>query len=191
MVMSPPPGHVTHRQDPHTHVWKPQSSKGDQADKSRIPFFNSGFAACIKCGERNVWRFEEKAGVRPNGDTYGTESFRCQTKACRWKTSFKYDDGVPHCVHFEARSWPRGIHFYPVLYMMMWCDRHDLPHLKEEIFERQIDGDAFLILYNSGKMAQALNLTKKTMSKVKKALEMKDGAQLTKNKLKPQKSKEK
>lgn len=39
-----------------------------------------------------MWRFEEKAGIRENGETYGTEIFRCQTKGCKWKTSFKYDD---------------------------------------------------------------------------------------------------
>ena len=78
--------------DPHKLIWKPQSSSGDQSDESRVAFYNSGFAACVKCGERNVWRFEEKAGIRQNGETYGTEIFRCQTKGCKWKTSFKYDD---------------------------------------------------------------------------------------------------
>ena len=84
---------ASHVLDPHHEVWKPQFSSGDQTDESRIPFFNSGFAACPSCGEKNIWRFEEKAGVKPNGDTFGTEVFLCQTKGCGWSTSFMYDDG--------------------------------------------------------------------------------------------------
>ncbi|KAK7113706.1 uncharacterized protein [Littorina saxatilis] len=180
MIETPPPGHLTDRHDPHKLIWKPQSSKGDQADESRIPFFNSGFTTCPKCGECDVWRFEETAGIRENGDTYGTETFRCQTKGCKWKTSFKYDNGVPYCIHFEARAWPRGIHFYPVTFMMRWCERHGLDNLKHQVFSRNIDGDAFLTLYHSGQMKAALNLSSKTVSKVKKALEQRDGALLTK-----------
>ncbi|GFN78338.1 hypothetical protein PoB_000484400 [Plakobranchus ocellatus] len=93
MARAPPPGRLTDKDDPHHEVWKPQFSSGDQRDESRIPFYNCGFSACVKCGERNIWRFEEKAGIRPNGDTFGTAVFMCQTKGCEWSTSFMFDDG--------------------------------------------------------------------------------------------------
>jgi hypothetical protein len=73
----------------------------------------------------------------------------------------------------------------------MWCDRHELPDLKTEIFERQIDGNELLTLFQSGLMARALGLSNKTMTKVKKALEMKDGALLTKEKFKVNKEEQK
>ena len=89
---------------------------------------------------------------------------------------------MPYCVHFEARAWPRGIHFYPVSFMMMWCDRHGLTSLKHQVFSRNIDGDAFLALYHSGMMQEALHLSNKVTSKVKKALEWRDGAVLSRPK---------
>ena len=65
--------------------------------------------------------------------------------------------------------------------MVMWCDRHGLDSLKQQVSSRNIDGDAFLVLYHSGRMQEALNLSAKTTSKVKKALEQRDGALLSKN----------
>ncbi|XP_076452870.1 uncharacterized protein LOC143288362 [Babylonia areolata] len=181
MAETPPPGQVTDVHDPHKHIWKPQFSYGDQSHESRVAFYNSGFAACIRCGNRHVWRYEEKAGIRPNGETYGTEIFRCQTRGCKWKTSFKYDDGVPNCVHFEARGWPRGIQFFPMRFMTKWCVRHDLKPLKNQIVARRIDGDSFLAMHEAGTMQQELGLDSKTYKKIKKALEKPDTALITKN----------
>ncbi|KAK3769730.1 hypothetical protein RRG08_062071 [Elysia crispata] len=178
MVRAPPPGQVTDTDDPHHEVWKPQFSCGDQTDESRIPFYNSGFAACPRCGEKNIWRFEEKAGIRPNGDTFGTEVFMCQTKGCGWSTSFMYDDGVQPTSHFEARHWPRSVLKFPVTFMMMWADRHGLNKLKHQIFSKGLTGDRFLELQRSDSLGSELALGKKDVAKVTKALDDPRGALL-------------
>ena len=91
--------------DPHRLIWREQFSTGDQSKESRVSFFNSGFAACVKCGQGDVWRFEETAGVRENGDMYGTAIFRCQNKQCKWKTSFMFDDGGKLLFHISYNQW--------------------------------------------------------------------------------------
>uniref|UniRef100_A0A0B6ZR39 Uncharacterized protein n=1 Tax=Arion vulgaris TaxID=1028688 RepID=A0A0B6ZR39_9EUPU len=182
MVTSPPPGKVTDRDDPHHEIWKPQFSSGDQTDKGRLPFFNSGFAACPECGERNVWRFEEKAGIKPNGDTYGTELFICQTKECGWRTSFKYDDGVPGSTYFETLHWPRGIMKFPVSFLMMWADKHDLSQIfKHQIFSKEITGDQLLEFEAMNCLQEKLHINKKEAEKVRKALSDPRGAVLIRN----------
>ena len=88
---------------------------------------------------------------------------------------------VPHCVHWEARAWPRSIHFYPVKFMVMWCDRHGLDSLKQQVSARNIDGDKFLgNYYHSGRMQEELKLSIEETIKVKEALENRHGAVLNK-----------
>ncbi|KAK7507564.1 hypothetical protein BaRGS_00001499 [Batillaria attramentaria] len=161
---------------PHTEVWKPQRSTGDQEDSSRIPFFNSGFSACIRCGKQNVLCFEEKAGIRQNGEQFGTKIFLCQTRGCKWRTSFKYDDADPMCVHFETRGWPRGIMMFPTRYMILWCKQHGLKELRRSIYKRRLDGDEILVMYQADELETGLGINKKMANKMKKAIEKPDGA---------------
>lgn len=178
MVQSPPAGQVTDRDDPNHEVWKPQSSRGDQTMDHRMVFFNSGFAICPICGERNIWRFEEKAGVRSNGNTYGTELFVCQTKSCGWKTSFLYDDGAS-TAHYETVGWPRGVMKYPVSAVMMWADKHKLsPAAKHQIYIHCVTGDKLLQLYHQGALVAQLGLDQKDIHRIKKAIKDPQGALL-------------
>lgn len=171
-------GAVTDKNDPHTEIWKPQRSTGDQEDSSRIPFYNSGFSACVKCGRQNVMCFEEKAGVRSNGDVFGTKIFLCQTPGCKWRTSFKYDDADPMCIHFETKGWPRGINMFPPRFMVLWCRLHGMKELRRTIHKRKLDGDEILAMYKNDELEIGLGINKKMANKMKKAIEKPDGAVL-------------
>ncbi|XP_041362289.1 uncharacterized protein LOC121378272 [Gigantopelta aegis] len=171
VLTSPPVGRVTEKDDPNLDIWKDQFSTGDQTDTSRIAFYNSGLAACVKCGEKNIGRFEEKAGIRANGETFGTEVFLCQTKGCKWETSFKFDDGHSGAYHFETAEWVKGIAHFPVSFMMMWARKHNLPdQVCHQIFENRIDGNTMLRLIKEDKLAATLDTDRKTVKKILNAL---------------------
>ena len=50
----------------------------------------SGYSACPQCKSSNVKSETHCAGVRHNGDGYGTEVFKCEE--CSWETSYQYDE---------------------------------------------------------------------------------------------------
>ncbi|KAK6170859.1 hypothetical protein SNE40_019154 [Patella caerulea] len=176
MIISPVSGRVTEIDDPNKDVWREQYSSGDQKDKSRIPFWNSGFSACPKCGERNMDRFEERAGIRYNGETYGTEVFMCKTKDCKWSTSFKFDDANTDNWHSETAGWPRGILHFPNTYLLMWADKHKLPPtVKHQIFIQKLDGNKILKLLEENKLAETLKTNEKMVKRIKKAIDDRHG----------------
>ena len=69
--------------------WSEQFSSGDQGPNKRS-FFMSGYSACPQCKSSNVKSETHCAGVRHNGDGYGTEVFKCEE--CSWETSYQYDE---------------------------------------------------------------------------------------------------
>jgi hypothetical protein len=79
-----------------------QFSSGDQYDENRYSFWESGFSVCPHCTASGVASDEHCAGVRMNGDSYGTAVFSC--KSCRWSTSFQYDEAAtPY--YYETREF--------------------------------------------------------------------------------------
>ena len=66
-----------------------QFSTGDQGG-SKIKFWEGGMRSCPSCSGSSISQSTHCAGVRHNGDGYGTEVYSC--KDCSWKTSFQYDD---------------------------------------------------------------------------------------------------
>ena len=88
-----------------------QFSCGDQSKDSRYRFWNEGFQICPVCKSKNIRKTSEVAGVRHNGDAYGTDVFVCSD--CKWMTSFQYDD-ASETYYYETvefrRRWEEERH---------------------------------------------------------------------------------
>jgi len=69
--------------------WGEQFSQGDQGGNKKV-FYVNGYSCCPTCEGTNFTSETHCAGVRRNGDGYGTEVFTC--KDCSWETSFQYDE---------------------------------------------------------------------------------------------------
>ena len=51
----------------------------------------NGMTTCVKC-ESSTTETSYPAGVRRDGDSYGTTVFSCSSSTCTWSTSFQWDD---------------------------------------------------------------------------------------------------
>ena len=83
--------------DPNMAEWSGQAetTTGD-CEEDRIAFWNSGLSVCIKCGKKNLASQEIRAGVRANGEAYGTDVFTCKTEQCGWTVSLLFDDACKY-----------------------------------------------------------------------------------------------
>ena len=70
--------------------WGTQISVGDQSRRSKMSFANDRYAHCCQCQSDQITKHTDVAGVRHNGDAYGTDIYRCEV--CGWSTSYQWDD---------------------------------------------------------------------------------------------------
>jgi len=80
-----------------------QFRSGDQGD-ARERLWRSGFSTCPSCSAKEIKSEDHVAGVRHNGDGYGTTTFKCGK--CKWNTSFQYDEAA-ETYYYETKSWDR------------------------------------------------------------------------------------
>jgi len=64
----------------------------------------SGYSACPQCKSSNIRSETHCAGVRHNGDGYGTEVFKCED--CSWETSYQYDEAGELQKRWQTYGWP-------------------------------------------------------------------------------------
>jgi hypothetical protein len=82
-----------------------QFSTGDQSFASKELFWRSGFNKCPNkscSGKGSIKESNHVAGVRNNGDAYGTCVFTCEK--CKWTTSFLYDE-ASDVYYYETRNY--------------------------------------------------------------------------------------
>ena len=121
-----------------------QYSTGDQGD-SRKAFWESGYRKCPQCDKSEIQSTKDCAGVRMNGDDYGTEVFKC--KACGWGTSFQYDEAA-EVYYYETSGWKRkgDVSGWGVLDVQTMLMREDIfdKRILSTFKKEEVDGEVLL-----------------------------------------------
>jgi hypothetical protein len=130
-----------------------QFSTGDQSCASKEVFWRSGFKKCPNksCtnenNEETILESNHVAGVRNNGDAYGTCVFTC--KSCGWNTSFLYDE-ASDVYYYETRNYEvirdsRPSHPWNSMNFHEWFEGILTPSSRKKLMNYSITGED---LYN-------------------------------------------
>lgn len=126
-----------------------QFARGDQSCTGKQLFWRSGFNKCPNksCSdEKNKGTIKESnhvAGVRNNGDAYGTCVFTCKT--CGWTTSFLYDE-ASDVYYYETRNYealmdPKPSHPWNSLNFREWFKDILTPSSLNNMMKYSITGE--------------------------------------------------